>query len=605
VKHKRARTLVYTAPFVLVGLLLICGLSSPGVADVPGVGVPNLDGERSSPTLDTAAASPLRRGADRESDDDSSFSSAHFASAPSGGIYATIPPMLPRDFTFSLPLFAPDSAWNQTAVQAAVLPESDQQILVTYRVLRGDTTDLHPPGEPPPTTWPFMDVGYDEFTIPVFRAGAGQSSVLICDYDGNLGWPSPKFPGEPQEGGPVIVPPPAGPVRPAGPLGTWSDGHLVLYDIDTFTEYDYWQATTVRDGPCESQGGGLIGTTIWEAGAIDFFDVRGSGANSDTLSSARATGTPLLAGLILPEDVESGAIEHALEFAIPGPRNLSDDPFEPLPSDYFYPASTAETDYYSTNPDALAAGQRIRLKPQVVDENCDLINENDFAPITRMFLTALRTYGAYLVDNAGGFTFNAEDISSAVLDLTDAEVNVLIGESPGNPLPANKTKWQIVMETLNEDLWEIPFACGPWTEGQIAATATITTANFEVVEPATIPGTTPLFFLTADPSSRAIDPGGVATYAINVGVSGGFTDTVYLDASSPSPDLDVHVAPDLLDPPGQATLIVTDSHPGPTLFPGQWYNVPISATNGITQTTSVGLLVGGARVYLPVVLRNH
>ncbi len=454
---------------------------------------------------------------------DGTFASVHLGSSRPGAIYASIPPTLPRDFEFSLPLFASDSAWNQTVTQAAVLPESDQQILVTYRVLRGDTTDLHPTGEPPPTTWPFIDVGYDEFTIPVFRAGAGQSSVGICDYDGNPGWPGPKFPPEEQvEGGPVTVPPPAGSVRPAMPSGTWSDGHVVLYDVDTFTEYDCWQATTVRDGECGSQGAGLIGTTIYETGAIDFFDVRGAGVNSDTFSSARATGTPLLAGLILPEDVESGAIEHALEFAIPGPRNLNTvDPFDPFPSDYFYPASTTETDYYSTNPNALAAGQRIRLKPQVVDENCDLINENDFAPITRMFLTALRTYGAYLVDNAGGFTFNAEEITTAVLDLTDAKVNGLIGQPSGTPLPANKTKWQIVMEALNEDLWEMPIACGPWTEGQIAATAMITTANFEVVEPATIPGKNPSFSLTTDPAICVIDPGGVVTYIIGVEPSGG------------------------------------------------------------------------------------
>jgi hypothetical protein len=388
------------------------------------------------------------------------------------------------------------------------------------------------------------------------------------------------------------------------PSGTWSDGHVVLYDVGTFTEYDYWQATTVRDGECQSQGAGLIGTTIYETGAIDFFDVRGAGVNSDTFSSARATGTPLLAGLILPEDVESGAIEHALEFAIPGPRNLSADPFEPLLSDYFYPASTTETDYYSTKPNALAAGQRIRLKPQVVNENCDLIDENDFAPITRMFLAALRTYGAYLVDNAGGFTFNAEEISTAVLDLTDAQVNELIGQPPGTPLPANQTKWQIVMETLNEDLWEMPIACGPWIEGQDPATAMITTANFEVVEPATIPETTPSFSLTTDPASQAIDPGGIATYVISVEPSGGFTGTVYLDASSPSLDLDMDLSPDLVIPPGQVTLTVTDSHPGPTLLPGQWYNVPVTATNGVTQTTRVGLLVGGVRLYLPMVLRD-
>lgn len=273
-------------------------------------------------------------------------------------------------------------------------------------------------------------------------------------------------------------------MRPAGPQDTDADGHLVLYDPNMFIEYDYWQATTARDGECGGWGGGFTGTRILEAGMIDFFDVRGSGANPDTYFSARATGPPLLAGLILPEDVESGTISHALAFAIPGPRNLSDDPYEPLPSDYFYPASTTETDYYSTNPHALAAGQRIRLKPTIVDDEGNPVNENQVAPITQMFLTALRTHGAYLVENAGGFTFYAEDIHTADLDLTDAEVQALIGEPS---LPADKTKWHVVIEQLNEELELLPFAYGPWTEGQDPAT--ITASNFEVVEPAKRPVT--------------------------------------------------------------------------------------------------------------------
>ncbi len=396
-------------------------------------------------------------------------------------------PMLPRDFVLPIPLFAPDSAWNQTATGAAVLPESDQQILVTYRVLHGDTTSLYPPE--PGEWWPVTWVNFDEYTIPIFRAGSGQQSVLICDYDGTTWWPSPKFESE-QEGGPVPVPAPVGMVRPASPQGTESDGWLVLYHRDTFTAYDFWQATTQRNGECESWGAGYTGAAILEAGAADFFDVRGSGANVDTYSSARATGPPLLAGLILPEDVESGAISHALALAIPGPRNLSNDPFEPLSSDYFYPASTTETDYYNTNPYALAAGQRIRLKQTLVDDSGDPIDENQLAPITRMFLAALRTYGAYLVDNAGGFVFYAEEITTAVLHLTDDEVNTLIGEPAGTPLPAGKTKWEVVIETLNDEVVVIPLAYGP--EVQDPATAQITTANFEVVEPATEPtGNTP------------------------------------------------------------------------------------------------------------------
>jgi len=394
---------------------------------------------------------------------------------------------LQRDFTLPLPLFAPDSAWNQRADGAAVLPESGQQILVTYRVLRGDITDQRPVDYPSVVDWPFMDVGYDDFTVPVFRAGSGQQSVLLCDYEGNLSWPSPKF-GIDQEGGPVPVPAPAGMVRPNGPQDTGADGHLVLYNPDTFEEFDFWQATTVRSAECASSGGGLEGTTILEAGAVDFFDVRESGSSPDTLSSAHAVGTPLLAGLILPEDVENGRIAHALAFAIPGLRNLSADPTEPLASDYFYPASTTETDFYNVNPYYLASGQRIRLKETIVDEAGQLIDESELAPITRMFLTALREYGAYPVDGADGFSFYAEDVHSANLNLTDDEVNALIGQPAGSPLPEDWPKWEVVIEQLNLDLEMIPFAYdASWVDGDDPATAVYDIANFEVVEPAARP----------------------------------------------------------------------------------------------------------------------
>ena len=417
-----------------------------------------------------------------------------------GALYATTSPTLPRTFTLTTPLFAPDSAWNQVITWSAVWPASDQQILVTYRVLRGDTTSLHPTGQAPPTTWPFPYVNYDDYTIPVFPTGTGQQSVLLCDYYSDPGGTNAdKLPVAPD--GTVTVPVPAGTVRPAGPEGQDSDGHVVLYNPDTFTEYDFWQATTVRNAECDSLGGGLTGTTILEAGAIDFFDVRGPGANPDTYFSARATGVPLLAGLILPEDVEGGAIEHALAVAIPGLRNTSDNPYEPLPSDYFHPASTTETDFYNSAPNALAAGQRIRLKAGIVDETCNSIDENSLAPITRMFLAALRTYGAILVDNAGGFTFYAEDIHTADLDLSDAEVQALIGQSS---LPVGKTKWQIVIETLNLELEQIPFACGPWTDGQDPVTATITTANFEVVAPHSV--YLPLVLRSFSPPSNLTEP---------------------------------------------------------------------------------------------------
>ena len=325
-------------------------------------------------------------------------------------------PPFGRDFKFTLPLFSNVSPWNQTTKDAAVLPESDQQILVTFRVLLGDYSSLEG-YDGPGSEWPFMAINLYDFTVPIFLVGEGMQEVLICQDDGILGWAHPKFDIE-TEGGPVVVPAPAGTIRPSGPENGGADGWLVIYDPKSFISYDYFAATPFRDDECFGFEGGLVGD------------------NS---------------------------------------------------SDYFYPASTTETDFYNIDPYALASGQRIRLKQTLYDEDAKLIDEAELAPITKMYLAALRDYGAYLVDNAGGFTFYAEDIYTAVLDLADDKINALIGKPIGTPLPEGKTKWQIVMEKLGNDLELIPFAVGIGDEELDPESAEIEISNFEVVEPAYIP----------------------------------------------------------------------------------------------------------------------
>ena len=113
------------------------------------------------------------------------------------------------------------------------------------------------------------------------------------------------------------------------------------------------------------------------------------------------------------------------------------------------------------------------------------------------------------------------------------------------------------------------------------------------------------FDLAASPSVRIIATGEVATYTLSIQPTGGFTATVALTATSPSPDLALDLNPSAVDPPGQALLTVTDTHTGP-LLPGVWYTIPITVTGGgITQTTDVQLLVGGSRAYLPIALRGY
>jgi hypothetical protein len=68
---------------------------------------------------------------------------------------------------------------------------------------------------------------------------------------------------------------------------------------------------------------------------------------------------------------------------------------------------------------------------------------------------------------------------------------------------------------------------------------------------------------------------------------------------TPSSNLIVNLAPLSIAPPGAATLIVTSSA---SISTPTWYTIPVPATStGITQTIGVNLLVGGERVYLPII----
>jgi hypothetical protein len=107
------------------------------------------------------------------------------------------------------------------------------------------------------------------------------------------------------------------------------------------------------------------------------------------------------------------------------------------------------------------------------------------------------------------------------------------------------------------------------------------------------------FTLNATPFARAILPGEAASFAVSVQPIGSFTATVVLTTTRPSPDLIVNLAPLAIVPPGAATLIVTSSL---SVSTPTWYSIPVTATSsGLTQTIIVNLLVGGVRVYLPII----
>ncbi len=111
------------------------------------------------------------------------------------------------------------------------------------------------------------------------------------------------------------------------------------------------------------------------------------------------------------------------------------------------------------------------------------------------------------------------------------------------------------------------------------------------------------FAVLATPSAQAVDPGGVAHYDLRLHPTD-LPHTVTLAAASPSPLLTLVLSPTVVTSDTLVTLTVTDNHTG-TLLTGLEYTIPITATGGgFTHTASVGLLVGGVRVYLPLIMKE-
>jgi hypothetical protein len=180
------------------------------------------------------------------------------------------------------------------------------------------------------------------------------------------------------------------------------DGWYTILDRGAALGYDLWRARRSTDG-------GSISYQFMRR-----WDLNGPGFLAPNRVSARGSGLPLFAGLILPEEIQAGRIDHALAISVPAPAQRI----------YVQPASS--TDGIGET-DSLPEGARIRLKSNVtlrsirgryVDLRCNnplfgLRNDTRrrickrFSFPTRTnrraagaIITALHRYGAIVVDRA-------------------------------------------------------------------------------------------------------------------------------------------------------------------------------------------------------------
>lgn len=170
--------------------------------------------------------------------------------------------------------------------------------------------------------------------------------------------------------GPFAIPPTA----QADPS---PDGHLAVYDPSSGREWSMWQA--------RREGAG------WSASAGAAVATSGNGIAPAGTASGDAANFPLLGGLIRPEEILQGHIDHALVFSLPGASGAA----------HVCPAT--HDDGSSDDPAALEEGSWVQLDPAV---------EVDSLPIPAWQQTiarAMQVYGMYLRDDGGSLAIMAEN----------------------------------------------------------------------------------------------------------------------------------------------------------------------------------------------------
>jgi hypothetical protein len=227
-------------------------------------------------------------------------------------------------------------------------------------------------------------INMNEWSIPVYFVNSDTTPKYIV-HDSRKGIYGKGF------SFPRQIPIPANAV-PSPPEG--GDNHLCIIDKAKNLEWGMWWARKSENNE-------------WSTGLGAVTDLNGTGVAEPWYAverefdshRARASGFPLIAGLVRVEEIKVGKIEHALVFA-----------YDHCRSEFFIPpASTAQaTTQNIKNTSGIPMGGRIQLDPKYDIENSGLSESG------KIIAKALQEYGAYCGDYAGANVIYAEN-SPAVL----------------------------------------------------------------------------------------------------------------------------------------------------------------------------------------------
>jgi hypothetical protein len=156
------------------------------------------------------------------------------------------------------------------------------------------------------------------------------------------------------------------PIPPNALIENNSDHHVLVVDSRTCKLYELWKGSRQPNGS-------------WNAGSGAVFNLKSNNLRPQSWTSADAAGLPILPGLVSYDEVVSGAIRHALRFAVTHTQAA-----------FLWPARHFASS--STDPNLPPMGLRLRLKASV--------DISTFPPQSRIILAALQHYGMFVADNS-------------------------------------------------------------------------------------------------------------------------------------------------------------------------------------------------------------
>lgn len=259
---------------------------------------------------------------------------------------------------YPLRFFSDDSFWNTPIGED---PELDPRSDYWISLLEEDASEQN------------FGINLRQYTIPVYEVDSSTPLVKIGQFDDFDGWETSQS-NEFREKG---IPLPASFLPSPG-----EDAHLAIIDRDKQMAWDMFYVKQNEDGTWESATGmvyPLDGPGIFE---LDQFDVK----DNETIHKygpGRAAGVPIIAGLILYDEVVSGKVEHVIAA---GSRFVGY-------KEFVYPPATWTDGNF---PNGIPEGSMIQLDPDLDLSLFDLL------PGEKAIAIALQKYGASFVDFTRG-----------------------------------------------------------------------------------------------------------------------------------------------------------------------------------------------------------